>query len=393
MAAMAIDRQFTIETLRDTLRIDSRNPGLESDAPGEWELAHHVQRLVEGLGWEAQLHDLRQRRANVVATRRGTGLGRSMMINVHLDTVGVAGMDDPFSGRIENGRIYGRGAQDTKGGLAAVLGAARALAEDGVCLKGDLVLAFVADEEHESLGTARLVESVRTEAAIVIEPTDLDVCVAHRGFGIFRIRTRGRTAHGGRPDVGIDANLHMGQVLAQLERLRRQWQNAEGHPLLGPPSLHVPKIEGGRHLFVYADACTADVECRVVPGQSQDQVQSTLQDILDGLAGEFDDFDASVEPVMWRGPYQIDVERPLVQTVLTAARSVHPQAKTIGHSWWEDSALLGEAGIEAVVLGPRGGGLHTEREWADLDSVVQLAEILYESVRTWCGTPDEGDTT
>lgn len=383
---MPIDRDFTLSTLQDLVRIDSRNPGLETGAPGERELARHVEALLGTLRWEAELHDLGNRRANVVATRKGSGNGPSLMINVHLDTVGVAGMADPFSGEYRDGRVWGRGAQDTKGGMAAVLGAARALSDDDVDLRGDLVLAFVADEEHESLGTARLVEHVRTDAAIVIEPSDLDVCVAHRGFGVFRVRTRGRTAHGGRSDIGIDANLHMGLVLVELDRLRRKWEEAPRHATLGSASLHVPLVSGGRHLFVYSDECTADVECRTVPGQSAEGVTRELQAILDSLRDRVDDFRGSVEPGLWRSPYEIDPERPIVRVVRAAADAVRGEpARIVGHPWWEDSGLLGEAGIEAVVLGPVGGGLHTEEEWVDADSVVDLAEILYASVRSYCG--------
>ena len=229
---MPIDRTYTLTTLRDLIRIDSRNPGLEAGAPGEWELAQHVSSLLRELGWEAVLHELGNRRANVVARRAGTGSGPSLMINVHLDTVGVEGMRDPFSATCSNGRIWGRGAQDTKGGAAAALGLAKALTEAKRDLHGDLVLAFVADEEHKSIGTERLIQEVVTDAAIVLEPSDLDVCVAHRGFGIFRLRTRGRTAHGGSSDFGIDANLHMGHLLVELDQLRTSGSRITDTPLL-----------------------------------------------------------------------------------------------------------------------------------------------------------------
>lgn len=381
-----MDSEFILTTLEDLIRIDSRNPALEDGAPGEWELAVHVEGLLEELGWPATLHDLGDRRPNVVATRKGTGAGPSLMINVHLDTVGVAGMEDPFSGRRRDGRIWGRGAQDTKGGMAAVLGAAKALSEDSVDLRGDVVLAFVADEEHESRGTAALLEHVRTDAAIVLEPSELDVCTAHRGFGVFRLRTRGRTAHGGQSDVGIDANLYMGHILVELDRLRSRWAESHRHPLLGPATLHVPRISGGRQLFIYADECTVEVECRTVPGLSRSEVLGELEALVARLEDEIADFRGSVEPSLWRSPYEIDPDRPIVQAVLTAARDVRPEpVRTISHPWWEDSGLLGDAGIDAVVLGPKGHGLHTEEEWVDAQSVVDLGEILYRSIQAYCG--------
>lgn len=396
-SAGVIDRAFALRTASELVRIDSRNPALEEGAPGELALARHVEGIVDALGdWQTELIELGDRRANLVATRRGTSPDRSpsLMINVHLDTVGVAGMAAPFSGSREGGRIHGRGAQDTKGGMAAVLSAARALSAADVRLGGDLVLAFVADEEHESLGTRALLETLTTNAAIVIEPTALDVCVAHRGFGVFELRTRGRAAHGGRPDVGIDANLRMGAVLGGLAGLAEEWASRAPHPLLGTPSLHVPLLHGGRHLYVYADECTAHVECRTVPGQDAETVQGELQAILDGVVrGEGAGTDdrahlvPSVEPVLWRAPYEIDPDRPIVRTVTAAATDVRgAPPRRIGHPWWEDSGLLAEAGIDAVVVGPAGEGLHSDEEWVDGDSIVALADILCRSARAYCGT-------
>ena len=383
---MTIDRDLTLDTLRELIRIDSRNPALETGAPGERELAAFVGRHLADIGWEAELYDLGERRANVVAVQHGAGGGPSLMINVHLDTVGVGGMTAPFRPRTADGRIDGRGAQDTKGGLAAVLAAGRLLAEAGPALAGDVVLAFVADEEHESLGTSELLRHVRTDAAIVIEPTDLDVCVAHRGFGVYRLTTRGRAAHGGDAEAGVDANLHMGRVLAALDRLREEWSRTHRHPLLHPAGLHVPRMSGGRQLFRYADECAIDLECRTVPGQTADGVLAELKAILADVAGRTEDFEGRVEPLMWRGPYELDPDRPIVRTVRVAAGRVRGErVELIGHPWWEDAGLLGEAGIDAVVLGPRGGGLHTDEEWVDTDSVIQLAEILYDSLTSYCG--------
>lgn len=381
-----IDAEFTRATLREIVRIDSRNPGLEAGAPGEWELAHHVAGQLNGFGWSAEVHDLGKPRANVVARWPGTGQGQSLMINVHLDTVGTTGMEDPFGGELRKGKVFGRGAQDVKGGVAAALAVAKLIAEEQIRLEGDLVLAFVADEEHESRGTEALVRKVTTDAAIVLEPSELDVCIAHRGFGIFRLQTRGRAAHGGASDLGIDANLHMGRLLVELEGLRGRWQKAKRHPMLGAATLHVPLISGGRQLFMYADRCTIDLECRTIPGQSNEAVLAELESILTDLRKQVPDFQGSVELIQWRAPYSIDPDSRLVQTVLDAASRVRGQAaKLIAHPWWEDSAILGDAGIEAVVIGPTGGGLHTDDEWVDADSVVKLAEILFLSAVDYCG--------
>lgn len=384
---VVIDRDFTLQTLQQLIRIDSRNPGLEAGAPGEWELARHLHAQLVSLGWSPHVHDLGNRRANVVARREGSGQGPSLMLNVHMDTVGIQGMKDPFSAEFRDGRLWGRGAQDTKGGMAALLGMARALSENAVQLQGDLVLAYVADEEHGNIGTTALLEHVSTDAAIVIEPSDLDVCVAHRGFAVFRLRTHGRAAHGGSSDIGIDANMHMAHVLVELDRLRHQWKKAHQHVLLGTADLHIPLISGGRQLFIYAEECSVELECRTVPGQSAQQVEHELQSIFDDLGERSAGFRGDIEQLMWRAPYAIDPEEKIVRTVLAAATAVRDQpAATIAHGWWEDSGLLGEAGIKTVVLGPHGGGLHTNEEWVDAESVIDLANILYAASCTYCGT-------
>jgi acetylornithine deacetylase len=271
--------------------------------------------------------------------------------------------------------------------MAAVLALARALSERGEGLDGDLVFAFVADEENDSIGTADLVRRLRTDAAIVIEPSELDVVVGHRGFGVFRIHTRGKTAHGGRSDLGVDANMHMALALAELERLQTEWESQWRHPHLGSASMHVPVLSGGRHCFVYADACRADVECRTVPGQTAEDTERAVRQAVERAAVGRMDFDVRVEPVIWRSPHAIEPDRPIVRAVRSAgARVLGREARMGWHGWWEDSGLIGDAGIDAVVLGPTGAGLHTETEWVDLESVVQLAEILLHAVRDYCGS-------
>ncbi|MBW3582046.1 MAG: M20/M25/M40 family metallo-hydrolase [Euryarchaeota archaeon] len=388
---MQIDPAFTLKTLQEVVGIDSRNPGLEEGGPGEWELAHHITGVLRGFGWQADVQDLGKPRANVVARWPGTGGGKSLMINVHLDTVGTEGMPDPYGAKIRDGKVHGRGTQDTKGGVAAAIAVAKLIADAQVQLKGDLVLAFVADEEHESIGTERLIEQVKTDAAIVLEPSDLDVVIAHRGFGAFQIETKGQAAHGGRSDIGIDANLHMGHVLMALHELQQEWRQRKKHPLLDSATLHVPLLSGGRQLFVYADHCTLNLECRTVPGQTMESILAELEAILERFRNKVPDFQATVEAVQWRAPYSIDPEADLVQTVLKAATEVRNEpAKTIAHPWWEDSAILGAAGIESVIIGPTGGGMHTDGEWVDGESVVRLAKILFASVLAYCGRADEG---
>jgi acetylornithine deacetylase len=219
---IAVDERYIRETLVELVQINSTNPTLHRDNAGEAAITARLAEMCTELGLAVSLYEVEPGRSNVVGTLPGAGRGRSLMFNGHTDTVGVDGMEDPFGARIADGRLYGRGAQDMKGSLAAMLGAAKALINAGIMLQGDLHLAFVVDEETHSIGTADLVRHLRTDAAIVTEPTDLHICRAHRGFIWYEVETFGRAAHGSRYDEGIDANMHMGRFLGRLERLGQE---------------------------------------------------------------------------------------------------------------------------------------------------------------------------
>ncbi|MGH7506744.1 MAG: M20/M25/M40 family metallo-hydrolase, partial [Longimicrobiales bacterium] len=211
-----IDREYTTAVLRDLVRIDSVNPALVPGAAGEAEIAGYVAEALNALDCEVVVHEHAPGRVSVVGTLPGAGGGRSLMLNAHCDTVGVEDMDDPFSGDIRDGRLYGRGAYDMKGSLAGCLGAVKALREQDVTLAGDLLIAAVADEEHASIGTREIARLYPVDGAVVTEPTSLRICLAHKGFVWLEVETQGRAAHGSRPDLGLDANVRMGRVLARL---------------------------------------------------------------------------------------------------------------------------------------------------------------------------------
>jgi len=385
MSDSIIDTVFTTQTLQKLVQINSVNPGLDPDGQGEEEIASFICDTLDGLSIPFEASTLAPGRINVTARIKGSGGGKSLMLNAHTDTVGVEGMDDPFSGKIVGNRLYGRGAYDMKGSIAAILGAAKALKEDGIKLNGDLILSFVADEEHESIGAQALVKSLTADAAIVTEPTDLNLCLAHRGFGIFKISTKGKTAHGGRHKHGIDANMHMGLILAELHKLSRRLPEENTHPLCGQASLHVPLISGGRSLFVYSSSCTIHAERRTIPGETLEDVKTELQSVIDQLASQNPQFHASLEPEIWRSPYEVDASSAIAETTKKAAADTTGKSPgVIGHTWWEDSAIFGEAGIETVILGPAGGGIHEDVEWVELDSVHLLGEILYRAATDFC---------
>ena len=336
-------------------------------------------------GLETRILEPEPGRATAVGTWRGTGGGRSLMLNGHADTVGVEGMPDPFSATIREGRLYGRGAHDMKGSLAACIGAAKMLADAGVRPRGDLVIAAVADEEYGSLGTADLIKHVKTDAAIVTEPTNLDVCLAHKGFVWIEVETEGKAAHGSRFTEGIDAVMMMGRLLAELDVLEQALRNGPAHPLVGPPSLHAAMINGGTGLSTYAADCRLSIERRTVPGESAARALDQVLDIVCRLAASDPRFSASVRQVFAREPFEVAPAAAIVQTLSENAAAVLGRTPAfVGDSPWMDAALLAESGIETVVMGPLGAGEHSAEEWVDVDSVVQLADVLARTAISYC---------
>jgi acetylornithine deacetylase len=307
------------------------------------------------------------------------------MLNAHMDTVGVDEMADPFGAEIRDGRLYGRGAYDMKGSLAACMAAVRTLARSGPRLRGDVVVAAVADEEYGSLGTAGLVETVRTDAAIVTEPTSLRICRAHKGYVWLEAVVEGRAAHGSRFEEGVDANLRMGRFLGGLAALERDLRHRPPHPLVGPPSLHAARLAGGSGLSTYAARCVVEIERRTTPGETEAGVVAEIANLLGPLLGDGTGCGASVRAFFSREPFEVGTDAGIVKALdRAAARVLGQPAAHYGDTPWMDSALLAGAGVETVVFGPHGGGAHAAEEWVDLDSVRQTAEVLVATAREWC---------
>ncbi|MCH7783170.1 ArgE/DapE family deacylase, partial [candidate division KSB1 bacterium] len=374
---MKIDKDFTATVLVKLVQINSINPVLVKDAPGESEIGSYIAGVLRSSGVETQINEIEPGRVNVTGVVKGSGTGKSLMLNAHMDTVGVDGMSDPFSGKISNGKVYGRGSQDMKGSIAAMLAAVKYITENNVKLNGDLIATFVADEEYGSIGSEQIAKQIKADAAIVTEPTDLQVCLAHKGFYLFEIQTKGRAAHGSRFEEGVDANLHMGRILKELDSLSKNIKINKDHPLVGPPSLHVPLIKGGTQEFIYADNCIIKVERRSIPGEKHEDIVREIAGVVENASASDPDFNAYFKTEIYRNAYEIAPEAPIAETVANAASKVTGKPPQFtGHTAWMDSALFAEAGIETVIIGPTGAGLHSSEEWVDIQSVVDLAEIL-----------------
>jgi acetylornithine deacetylase len=385
---LALDQQQIINTIAELVRIPSINPSLVPGASGERDVAEAIAaRLRRTPGIEVELQDAGDGRPNVIASV-GSGSGRTLMINGHIDTVGVAGMEEPYSGRVEGKRLYGRGSDDMKASMAVAIVLLETIARSGA-FPGRIVATFVVDEEHSSIGTAaicREIERWKPDAAMVIEPSGLNITTAHKGFVWATIATRGFAAHGSNFWLGRDAIAHMGHVIVAFDDYCQQLVTRPAHPIVGPPSAHCSLVRGGQELSSYPDWCELEIERRTIPGESDEEVRRELQDILDTLTARIPEFQARLEIGVTREPFEIEREASIVTTLAHAFRTELGQEPTYnGAAGWMDSALLSAVGVPCVIFGPDGAGGHGLVEWSDLDSVETFARVLVRTVYAFCG--------
>jgi len=372
-----------ITLLRDLVAVNSVNPTLVPGAPGEGAIADLVAAALRRAGLDVSVEPVADGRPNVIGVLEGRAKGRTLMFCGHTDTVGVAGMRDPFTPFERDGRLYGRGAQDMKGGVAAMMSAAASIAERGGLASGRLIVAAVVDEEHSSIGADALVQRWRADGGVVTEPTDLAIAVGHKGFAWVEVEVAGRAAHGSRPAEGEDAILRLGRVLTRLEALDRALQAQPPHPLVGTGSLHASFVGGGRELSSYPDRATLQMERRTLPGEPESIAVAEVRGILDALAREDPTFRASATAMFSRPAYEVAREHDLPRALADALVRAGGRPHVTGASFWTDAAVLGHAGIPSILFGPGGAGLHSTEEYVNVADVTMCRDALVELARSW----------
>lgn len=400
----AAARGEPVALARALVSTPSVNPELEEGGAGEERIAHLAAGWLDGWGFDVAVPEVSPGRFNVVA-RYGRGAPR-LLLNGHLDTVGVEGMTvPPFDAPVEAGRLVGRGACDMKGGVAALLaaaarlaGAAEGAAEEGGAgggvrnagaaaapLPGELIVALTADEEHASLGMQALVEAgVEADAAVVCEPTGLAVMPAHKGFVWVELLFRGRAAHGSRPEEGVDAIRHAALYLASLEDYRLRLLESDPHGLLGHGSLHAGTIAGGSAPSVYPAECRLVLERRTLPAEDEGRVAEDLRAAAEALGSEVEALDVEVRPGLARPGTEVDAGHPLVTGLRAALEAEGVEGRVEGMTAWVDAAFLNEAGVPAVCFGPGSiARAHTADEWVDVEEIRVAARVLERFVRSW----------
>ena len=386
MAQIQIKREALLGLLQDLIRIDSVNPSLTSKGAGEKVIARYIADCLKKLGLAVRLQEIEENRVNVIGILEGSGGGPSLMLNGHMDTVSTEHMEiDPLAAEEKDGQVFGRGALDMKAGIAALIMAAQSIMGAGIKLKGDLILTLVADEEYASIGTEAAVSEYTADAAIICEPTGLDVVIAHKGFAWIKTEIFGHAAHGSLPHKGVDAIVKAGKVLAAIEQLGETKLKKKTHPLLGSPSIHASLIDGGTGLSTYPDYCKIKLERRNLPGEDRRLVTEEMQELLQNIKRQDEQFKADFDVFFFRPAFEISPDQPIVQTVSRAFESICQRApKFEGLSGWLDSAILAQAGIPSVIFGPSGEGAHAAVEYVDVESVITTTHVLVQAIVDFC---------
>jgi acetylornithine deacetylase/succinyl-diaminopimelate desuccinylase-like protein len=364
-------RRDELESL--LVAIDSRNPWLIPGAPGEGAIAAVLAERLASTGAAITVDQVEPGRPNVVARWPGTGGGRSLCLNAHLDTVGHAGWPErALEPRIDGDRMIGLGAADDKGHVAVSVLVLESLVRSGVRLRGDLVLALTMDEEATSLGTQDLVRRHKTDAAIVVEPFGLGRgLVTHQGFGWL--------------EVGIDAISHAAMLLRRLDALGAEWA-ANPHQLNGATVYHASTIAGGSDYATYPASCTIGIEIGTQPGETIADRVRDIEATFASIRNEVPDFRAEVSVRLDRDPFEAAGHEDLWAAAAEATRTVTgSELQPVGENAWMDAALMQAAGIPTICLGASGGDLHAPDEWVDLNELVALGAILESTVREFCG--------
>lgn len=375
-ALAALDEQAVVQLTQDLVRLRTINP------PGdEARAAEFVAQRLQHAGMVAEVVPHEEAgRASVVGGLRGTGERPALLFSGHLDTVpaGTNWERDILAAEIADGKIWGLGTTDMKSGVAAMLVAMEALQRTGIALKGDLLFAGTAGEEVDSMGAKRLVEQQKLGHVgfmIIGEPTANRVFTAEKGVLWLDIRTKGQTAHGSMPHLGVNAIMHMTKLLRGLEAERIPYQT---HPLLGDFTMNVATIAGGVKTNVVPDACQVTIDMRTVIGQDHQEIIDTVRQLIDRLCAEDPTFHAEVRAITERVPLDIPFADPQVQRFVQVRDEITGQRSQPGAATFATDGSVFVPAYQApmVICGP---GLpekaHQPNEYVEIDKLVEATRI------------------
>lgn len=379
--------QAVAELTAQLVRIESVNPGPAGDDIVGRREADISQFVVDWLRWhgvEAERHEFLPGRFNVVAAIKGSGNQR-LLFDAHTDTVPAENVEgDPFSGAVRDGRVFGRGACDDKGALAAMMCAMASLAQDGCTPPATIELLASGDEEGTFAGIRHWVNcGGKADGAIVGEPTDVRLVTASRGALRCKIRTLGKAAHTAVPEQGVNAVVHMTRVICALEEKLKPRLSAVEHPLAGRAHVTITMIRGGRRVNIVPDECEIELELRLVPGQTRAGALAQLDAVLAEVpkGDSFAEVER-VEPYGFAPPAECPIAHPLAANAARALRSEGLSDEPRGAAYTTHASVLAEAGIPCVIIGPGSiGQAHSPDEWVEIDQ-LEAAVRVYRRIMT-----------
>ncbi len=381
---MPINEQKLVADLSKMVSIPSANTFGKEDPtnPVEEAIAQYYEEQLKSLGFEINSADVENGRRNVWGTLKGSGKGPTVLLAGHMDTVGIEGYDEPFSGEVKDGKIYGRGSCDMKAGLAAYLEVARILVETGETLSGDLIIAGVVDEEYGMIGSKHFgTHGPKIDFAIVAEPSSLKLSIAHRGQVCLSLKTYGLSAHSSVPENGINAIYHMNSAITALRKYADDLSKRKPDPLCGMPTLSIGVITGGESVSSVPDWCEIEIDRRMIPGESFDSIHKEFSEVLNKLAEEIPDFKYELtKPSLNAPPLSTDVNSPVVKAIVESYKKVcnqEPEFMT-----FPGSTDAPNFGCPTVICGA--GSLeqcHTINEYVPISEMKTAVSIYLETIR------------
>jgi acetylornithine deacetylase/succinyl-diaminopimelate desuccinylase-like protein len=374
--------------LSDLVRIDSVTPWLIPGAVGEGAVARFIADWCADLPVEVTIEEVEPGRPNTLVWLRGTGGGPTLCLNAHVDTVGYANWgEEALVPRRDGDRIVGRGAADDKAGVTVALLALRSIVESGVRLRGDLLVACVADEEGASIGTADLVRHHAMDATIIVEPDTLGKMITeHQGFGWVDVIAHGKPSHGSAPDAGVDAIVCLAEIVVGLDRIDREVYRAHPDPLNGRTVFHTGTISGGTDYATYPGRAVLGIEIGTQPGETLADRVREIEGVIAEVEERHPGFRGEVHVVIEREPFKATGHERLAAVLSAASEQVDGRPlERAGMNAWADSGLTQGAGIPTVMFGPLGGNFHAPDEWVSLPEVVRAADIVEVAVIEFLG--------
>jgi len=384
---MSTKSEDVIQLDSELVKIDSSNPWLIPGSPGESKIATYIANWLRPLGLEVRLEEVEPGRNNMIAILKGTGGGKSLCLSAHLDTVGYAlWKDRALQPRVEGDRLYGLGADDDKAGCTAAMLAVKSVVEKKIRLKGDVWIALVIDEEGTSSGSMAFVKKYKPDAAIVMDGGSLKkITVNSQGFGWLDIIVEGKAAHGCAPEIGIDAIVHMAEVITRLHKLDETKFVPNPHPLNGRTVFHTGTISGGTDYATYPDICKLGIEIGTQPGETIQNRVDEIERIFEEVKQIHPDFKGRVEVNLARNPFEPKGYEDLWKILASEVeKRTGKPPEPDGANGWGDAALFAEAGIPTVGISAAGANFHAPNEWVSISELTLLVDIIASTISCFC---------